>query len=94
MAEYRRHASRWHVIKWSAAIALMLVLAGFNAFRVFRGLVTGSVESLRRRSDELVYAAMEPGWFGFNICVRTAAAILFAGVALLVWKKLQAERRH
>lgn len=93
MVEYRRHTSRWHVIKWSAAIAFVLVVAAFNAIRVVRGLVTGSVESLRRRSDELVYAATDPGWFWFNICVRTLFVALFSGCAFVLWNKLRDQWR-
>ena len=93
MTRFRGHLTRWHVFKASALLAFCTAVSLFNLGLVVKGLSSGVVKSLRRRSNELVYADVEPGWFGFNICVRIMGAALFAIAVALLWRKLRKEMR-
>ena len=93
MIEYRRHTSRWDVIKYAALAALPTAIAAWNAFRVTQGFANGAVMSLRKRSYEFVRFDAEPGWFLFNVCLRTFVVALFGTMAVLLWKQLRRDVR-
>jgi hypothetical protein len=88
VVEYRRHTSRWDVVKYAAVAVLPTGIAAWNAFRVTQGLTTGAVMSLRRRSYDFVSFDAEPSWFLFNVCLRTLAVVFFGTIAVLLWKQL------
>jgi len=88
VVEYRRHTSRWDVIKYVTVAAFPTAIAAWNAFRVAEGLATGAVMSLQKHSHDFVRFDAEPGWFLFNVCMRTFVIGLFGILATLLWKQI------
>ena len=93
MAKYRGHISRWQIVKTSAILLFASAIVGFNIFWIVQGLLTGAIESLRRRSHELIYFSSDPGWFRFNICVRTLGIVMFSAAIVIYWRRLREELR-
>ena len=89
MVQYRRHTSRWDVIKRATIAGAPSVVAAWNAFRVIEGLSTGAVMSLRKRSHDFVSLDADPGWFLFNVSLRTFAVLFFGAIAVVLWKHLR-----
>lgn len=93
MVEYLHHTSRWDVAKYATLAAVPTAIAAWNAFRVTQGLATGAVMSLRKRSHDFVSFDAEPGWFLFNVCLRTSAVVFFGTIAVVLWKQLRRDVR-
>jgi hypothetical protein len=77
------------VVKRATVAAAPTAIAAWNAFRVTQGLTTGAVMSLRKRSHAFVSFDAEPGWFLFNVCLRTLAVVFFGAITVVLWKQLR-----
>jgi hypothetical protein len=93
LVEYRRHTSRRDVIKQGALAGIPFLIAGWNAFRVAEGLATGAVMSLAKRSHNFVDFEADPGWFVFNVCLRTFGILFFGAIGVVLWRQFRRDVR-
>ena len=87
MVQYRGHTSRWQLIKSVSLLLFVGALAAFNGFQIYRGVTTGGIESLKRRSQELVMFDTEPKWFIFNLLIRLIVILFFLVMLGVFWKQ-------
>jgi hypothetical protein len=93
MVQYRRHTSRWQVVKHATVAAFPAVLAGYNLVIIGLGLGTGAVKTLGRGTYRTTHYEADPSAFVVNICVRTFFTVLFIAVAVLLWRQLRKDVR-
>ena len=61
----------------AATILFSGLLLGWNGWWLIHGIATGSVETLQKHANYLIYAQAEPGWFALNIVIRLVTEIIF-----------------
>lgn len=89
MSDYRNQRTRWHVLKAAGLMAFGTAVCLFNLVIACGGLMSGSVKSFRRRSDDLIRLDTDPDWFVLNISFRLIMAISFAAAVVFLWRKLR-----
>jgi hypothetical protein len=82
------------VLKAAGLMAFGTAVCLFNLVIAWAGLISGSVKSFRRRSDDLIRLDKDPDWFVLNISFRLIMAISFAAAVVFLWRKLKAERAN
>lgn len=92
MRDHRSHLTRWHVLKAAGLMALGTAVCLYNLVTALRGLISGSVKSFRRRSDDVTRFDTDLDWFVLNISFRLIMAFSFAAAVVFAWRKLKQER--
>ncbi len=93
VTRYRRHTSRWHLMKLWAVVLFPAVLAAYNLVVVGLGLSRGEVKTLGRGIHRTTQYGADPGGFIANICVRTFFILLFTAVVVALWRQAHTDSR-
>lgn len=94
MVKYRDPVSRWTKIKRAGLVAACASGSLFYGWPVIPGLVDGAVQQFGRRGwrGELTSRFEDPVAYGLNITVRTAFALLFLTIAVVLWRQFRKDR--